>query len=173
MWELNRSPRIAIYPGSFNPFHLGHFDILMQSLEVFDEVYVAVGTNLTKDTSKELHQQRIQRVYKQLKGMSGVWVEGYDTLLTEYFSSLKKMHNAVSHIIRGLRSGTDLEYEINLRKTIHDINPEIEFVYFLPSNPKFYHISSSMIRELAKFDIEKAKRYIHHGEGLTYEDIIS
>ena len=167
--------KVAIYPGSFNPFHQGHYDILMQSLELFDKVIVAIGLNVRKTTrgfknadDSELLVARYLRLNKQLAKFIGVGVDKYDGLLTDVVQL-----NQATHIIRGLRSGYDVEYEINLRKTIGDINPEIQFVYFVPSNPKFYHISSSMIRELAQYDRKAAEKYIFHPEHIGQdEDLI-
>ena len=168
-------PRIAVYPGSFNPFHMGHFDVLEQALKVFDEVYVAIGINRQKSIQKD-SIARWNRVMSQLGNFeNSVSVEVYNTLLTNYIQDIlnkRKRQIKKVHVIRGLRSGHDLDYEINFRKTISDLNSKIEFVYFLPSNPSLYHISSSMIRELATYDLESAKKYIYNAKRLGDEIFI-
>ena len=161
----------AIYPGSFNPFHIGHMDILQQALNMFDSVVVAIGNNTAKqpmhaDSNNASLHRRLVTIRDRLKGMKSVEVIRYDGLLRDclydYNASWERLQPdlMITHIIRGLRSGHDLEAEIALRKTMSDIAPSFDFVYFVPSNPNLYHISSTMIRELNYFDPKASEKYI-------------
>lgn len=167
--------KIAVYPGSFNPFHLGHMDVLSQALELFDEIYIAVGAS-SPNKGQHAVNDRIARLAKQLNGetaLGRVKLIGYTTLLTTLIRDMQAAVGPTKHIIRGLRSGHDLDYEVTLRKFVHDINPDIEFVYFVPRTHDLYHVSSSMIREIAQYDKKLAKKYIINGERLEDENLIS
>ena len=157
---------IAVYPGSFDPFHIGHFDIYSQACELFDKVYISVGMNRNKQNSLTMNQ-RVEIIHKQLG--AEVDVSAYNCLFTDHFEYLNSIYgNRLTHVVRGLRTGDDLESEINMRKIIHDINKDIQFVYLLPTDPALYHITSSMIRELMSYGGKLANKYIYNSKNLEY-----
>jgi pantetheine-phosphate adenylyltransferase len=145
---LEQKPyKIGIYPGSFNPFHTGHMSVLTQAEEIFDKVIIAQGIN----PDKEAPDNPIPNINRE--------VVEYTSLVTELFHYDK---NIEYFMVRGLRNEHDMLAEENLRKTIHDINPQIRFTYFC-CDPAVEHVSSSMIRGLIKFDENAADRYLITG----------
>jgi pantetheine-phosphate adenylyltransferase len=135
--------KIAIFPGTFNPFTIGHYSLVKRALTIFDKVIIAIGINTSKDYNyDEIEENRLQ--IATLFKSENVKVITYTNLTAD----LVKAENA-SCIVRGIRGTSDYEYEKNMA----DINKElfdIETV-FLFSDIKYAHISSSLIRELKRF----------------------
>jgi len=144
-----KSYKIAIYPGSFNPFHNGHLSVV-ENLEKsgnFDKVIIAVGDNPEKSSNTN----RSDRVKKQL---------GYREILTYTgFLTEAVKDSGATAVIRGLRNGYDLNYEINQLRYLEDMGLEIP-VLFLVCAEKYSHISSSAIRSIGTMDSKKAGEYI-------------
>ena len=128
--------RTAIYPGSFNPWHLGHQDVLEKALKVFDKVVIMQGNNLSKATEKD------QSFMDLIHRYPNVAVGHFTGLLADHIAS----HN-YDAVIRGLRNGNDLDYEVNLQYWNEDLGVDIPFVHFI-TDRKYIHISSSAIREV-------------------------
>lgn len=144
-------PKIGVYPGSFNPFHNGHYNILQKAEKVFDKVIVARGINPEKN--EFAHNQEISPVlyYRQTESFQG--------LLTDYLTSKEK--DAEITLIRGLRNGDDLAYEMNQINFMKDMKPDLRVVFF-HCDREFEHISSSAIRNLEKVAKGYSKRYLPH-----------
>ncbi len=141
-------PKIGIYPGSFNPFHNGHLNILEKAERIFDKVIVARGINPDKqDINEDVLQLKTLR-YRQVENFSG--------FLTKYLSS--KEGEAEITLIRGLRNGDDLDYEVNQLRFMEEMKPEVKII-FLPCDKEFEHISSSSIKNLDRIDAEFSKKY--------------
>lgn len=139
----------AVFPGSFDPFTIGHKYVLDSFLPLFDEIIVAVGVNSEKKgMSAEL--ERIEKIKKLYKNESKISVESYSTLTVDFCKS----HNA-QYIIRGLRNTTDFEYE----KSIAQMNKDLAGIetLFLMTPPQFEHVSSSIVRELMRYGADVAK----------------
>ncbi|MBN7815853.1 pantetheine-phosphate adenylyltransferase [Algoriphagus pacificus] len=137
--------KIAIFPGSFDPFTMGHHDIVIRSLKLFDEVIIGIGYNSTKQNRYfdiDLMVSKIKEVYK---GMDSVKVIVYNELT----STLAKKHNA-GFLVRGLRNTTDFEYENTISQMNRYLNDELETV-FLITSPQFAAISSTVIREVHRY----------------------
>jgi pantetheine-phosphate adenylyltransferase len=151
---MNMSDRIklGLYCGSFNPFTVGHLDIVKQAVSVFDEVMVAKGINPAKEQT-----YKYPLPIKFLNNMN-VHVMGYRTLVTDFIQKLETDGYDVT-LIRGLRNGADLEYEQNFTAFLKDIYPKVKLVAFY-CDPKFRHISSSSVRDIEKFSPEEYKKYI-------------
>lgn len=132
--------RIAIFPGSFDPFTIGHHDIVMRGLEIFDEIIIGIGRNYNKRETFPLCDRlaAIQRVYDN---EPRVRVEVYDGLTVDF--ALK--HHA-QFILRGVRSTLDFEYERNIAEANKQLSG-IETV-LLYTRPEFAHISSTLVRDL-------------------------
>jgi pantetheine-phosphate adenylyltransferase len=143
----NRKIRVGLYTGSFNPFHLGHLDVLQKTSLVFDKVIVAYGNNPDKLT----------RTIEIPKSLQYYQVDTYSGLVTDYISSVENKSVDVT-LVRGLRNGADLDYESNQLSFIQEIKPDVKVVY-IPCDKRFEHISSSAIRNLEKFDKELANKY--------------
>ena len=127
--------KVAIFPGSFDPFTMGHHDIVLRSLSLFDEVIIGIGYNSSKKNRYfdiDLMVSKIERVYVD---QSRVQVVVYNELT----STLAKKYEA-NYLIRGLRNTTDFEYENTISQANRHINPNLETV-FLIENPFGHKIS--------------------------------
>lgn len=130
----------AVFPGSFNPFTIGHKSIVVRALGIFDRVVVAVGHNIDKPGDDIA--RRIEAIRRAFRDNSRVEVTSYSGLTAEFVKRIE-----ASAILRGVRNIADFEYERNLA----DVNKEILGVetVLMFSLPEYSYISSSMVRELA------------------------
>lgn len=135
--------RTAIFPGSFDPFTIGHDALVRRALDIVDELYIAIGINTEKRTMLTL-EERIERISTLYKNEPRIHVISYEGLTTDFAQSI-----GTRFIIRGVRNTIDFEYERN----IADINRMLTGIdtILLISDPKHATISSSMVRELAHF----------------------
>ena len=132
--------RKAIFPGSFDPFTLGHLDILKRSLSLFDEITVGVGRNNQKKTMFN-EEQRIEFIKNCFKNEQKIKVESYQGLTIDF---CKKV--GANFIVRGIRNNGDFEFEKAIARTNRKLS-KIETVFLLTS-AKTSFISSSIVREL-------------------------
>lgn len=132
--------KTAIFPGSFDPFTIGHKDIVDRALRMFDRLVVAVGYNEHKPSANFV-EERLDNIKSVYKGNSQVDVMSYTGLTVDFARKL-----GAEFIVRGLREVKDFEYERNLADTNAAISG-IETV-FLVARPEYGFISSSMVREL-------------------------
>lgn len=138
--KLNNVARIAVFPGSFDPFTVGHASIVERGLKLFDHIIIGIGYNEHKSSLHSI-EKRIECIRKLYSTESRVSVEAY-TGLTVNFA----MQNEAKFILRGIRGVADMEYERNIADT-NRVLSGIETVFML-SLPEHSFISSSMIREL-------------------------
>lgn len=146
------SPRVAIYPGSFAPFHLGHLSILRQAESVFDKVIVAVGINRQKPGAVESAQARAADLQARLRFHEVATFEG---LLTSF---VEKMELPAT-VVRGVRDGTDLEAELRFVRFLNELRPDTGVVW-ISCEAELQHLSSSAIRELEAIQPGAGQRYI-------------
>ena len=135
--------RTAVFPGTFDPFTIGHDALVRRALSVVDELYIAIGINTEKRTLFSL-EERIGRIAALYKDEPRIHVVSYGGLTTDFAQTI-----GAQFIIRGVRSAIDFEYERN----IADINrmlTGIDTLLFI-SEPQYAAISSSMVRELVHF----------------------
>ncbi|WP_057935785.1 pantetheine-phosphate adenylyltransferase [Algoriphagus resistens] len=137
--------KIAIFPGSFDPYTLGHHDIVMRSLDLFDEVIIGIGYNSTKKSRYFEIDDMVAKVESVYQNTPNVKVIVYNELT----STLAKKHNA-QFLVRGLRNTTDFEYENTISQMNRYLNEELETV-FLITSPRYAAISSTIIREVHRF----------------------
>lgn len=130
----------AIFPGSFDPFTIGHHDIVMRGLEIFDEIIIGIGRNISKRETFPLEDRlaAIQRAYNK---EPRVRVQVYEGLTVDFAAQ----HNA-QFILRGVRSVQDFEYERNIAEANKQLSG-IETV-LLYTRPEYAHISSTLVRDL-------------------------
>lgn len=145
-------PRIAVYPGSFNPFHRGHLSILRQAERSFDKVVVAVGINRRKSTSAESAHARFTDLQLRLCFHE---VTHFDGLLSNYLEGL----GYESTIVRGVRDGTDLEAELRYVRFLDELRPGTNVVW-IACEAELQHLSSSAVRELESFEPGSGDRYL-------------
>ena len=130
----------AIFPGSFDPFTLGHLDVLKRSLSLFDEITVGIGKNDQKKTMFS-EQQRIEFIKKCFKNESKIKVESYEGLTIDFCKKI-----GAKFIVRGIRNNGDFEFEKAIARTNRKLS-KIETIFLLTS-AKTSFISSSIVREL-------------------------
>jgi len=135
---------IAVFPGSFDPFTIGHESVVRRALSMFDKVVVGIGVNTTKTGFFPVDKRVtwIRRVFEDTGGR--VEVKTF-TGLTVDFCKSEKAH----YILRGLRTAADFEYERAIAQTNKAMYPEIETVFLL-TLPQHTHINSSIIREIIR-----------------------
>ena len=133
----------GLFPGSFDPFTLGHADIVKRALGLFDEVVIAVGYNENKSGWMPV-EERVAAIKKLYANEPRVKVESYTGLTVDF----AKQHG-ITVIIRSVRSTADFEYEMQLADVNHQLTG-IETILF-PASPQLASISSSVVRELAHF----------------------
>ncbi|HLU88466.1 MAG TPA: pantetheine-phosphate adenylyltransferase [Cyclobacteriaceae bacterium] len=134
--------KIAIFPGSFDPYTYGHHDIVMRGLNIFDHVIIAIGYNTAKKNRYfdiNLMVSKIEEVYADTPAVSVL-------VYNELTSTLAKKHNA-GFLLRGLRNTTDFEYENSISQMNRYLNEGLETV-FLITSPEYASISSTIIREV-------------------------
>lgn len=137
--------KIAIFPGSFDPYTMGHHDVVMRSLDLFDEVIIGIGYNSTKKNRYfdiDLMVEKIESVYTEIPGVKVI-------VYNELTSTLAKKHGA-GFLIRGLRNTTDFEYENTISQMNRYLNEDLETV-FLITSPQYAAISSTVIREVHRY----------------------
>ena len=135
--------RIAVFPGSFDPITLGHRSIVLRALPMFDEIYVAVGINMEKRSTFEL-QDRIAWCKAVFADYPNVKVESYEGLTADF---CKKV--GANTIIRGLRCGSDFEYENMIGHANKRLHPELETIFLLTES-ELVGVSSSVVRDIYK-----------------------
>ena len=138
----------AIYAGSFDPFTMGHLNILNRAAKMFDEVIVAIGTNTSKKSlfTPDEKLEMITAVVKESSYDNVRVVLHVDGLIVDF----AKFEGATV-MVRGIRSLTDMEYEMSIASMNKTQQPEIESV-FLMADEKYSFVSSSLIKEVAIFD---------------------
>ena len=135
--------RTALFPGTFDPFTIGHESLVRRGLSLMDEIVIAIGVNESKKSYFTL-EKRLDMIRKLYKDEPRVTVESYDSLTIDF---AKKM--GARYILRGIRSVVDFEYE----KTIADMNRTISGIetFVLFTEPALTHISSTQVRELLRY----------------------
>ena len=133
----------AIFPGSFDPITLGHFDIVNRGVTLFDEVIIAIGENSSKDYMFSL-EERKQFIENTFKDNPKVKIVSYSGLTTEFCKDI-----GVDFILRGLRNPADFEFEKAIAHTNRHLS-SLETVFLLTSTQTSF-ISSSIVREIIRF----------------------
>lgn len=134
----------AIYPGSFDPITLGHLNIIRRASKIFDKVVVCVMVNSSKNPMFTL-EERMELIERVVERFPNVEVDTSNILLAEY---VKRYEGAV--LVKGLRAVSDFESEFQMAIINKKLNPELETV-FLTSSEKYTYISSSVVKEMAKY----------------------
>ena len=138
-----RAPRIAVYPGSFDPITRGHEDLVLRSLRFADRIIVAVAVNPAKQPLFSL-DERIALI-RATVAHAAVEVQAFDGLLVEFARRV-----GASVIVRGLRAVSDFEYEFQMALMNRNLEPSLETVFLVPAFDLTY-LSSSLVREVARY----------------------
>ena len=135
---------VAVYPGSFDPVTLGHYDIIERTSKIMDKVIIGVLQNKSK-TPLFSAEERVNMLKEVTAGLNNVEVRSFDGLLIDFARSCN-----ATVVVRGLRAVTDFEYELQMAQTNRVIAPEIDTL-FLNTNLKYSYLSSSVVKEIAEF----------------------
>lgn len=133
----------AIYPGFFDPFTMGHFNIVERASRVFDKVVVAVAADSPKQGLFS-SDERVAMIKEALKSTKNVEVEGFKGLLVNYVLEKKSIV-----LIRGIRTVSDFEYEFQMALANKVMSEEIE-TFFMMTDSKYSYLSSTIIKEVAR-----------------------
>ena len=156
----------AIYPGSFDPLHNGHLDVIGRAARLCDSVVVAIAVNSSKNALLS-SEERIEIIQEAITDMPGVTVAEFDGLLVDFVLEQK-----ADCIIRGLRAISDFEYEFQMTLMNRQLRSNVETIFLMPSQEHIY-LSSRIIKEIAStgndvrnFITEKAAVAINNKLGL-------
>ena len=141
---------LAVYPGTFDPLTLGHEDLVRRAAQMFDQVIVAVAMAHHKKTLFSL-EDRMDMAREALHDCPQVRVEAFDGLVTTFAAA-----RGAKAMVRGLRSGTDFDYEFQLAGMNRALAPELETVFLTPAS-QYQFISSTLVREIATLGGEVAQ----------------
>lgn len=135
--------RRALFPGTFDPFTIGHQSLVSRGLSLVDEIVIAVGINERKQTYFSL-EKRMEAIRMLYKDNPNILVEAYDSLTVDFAQQID-----CQFILRGIRTVNDFEYE----KSIADVNRILTGIdtFILFTEPEHTHISSSIVRELLRY----------------------
>jgi len=134
--------KIALFPGSFDPFTKGHEDIVLRGLRMFDEIIICIGYNRVKSSRYFPIERMVQYIQKTFVKYPTIKVETYAELTAEFARK-----NGARYLLRGIRNTTDFEYENSISQINRKLYDELESV-FLITSPQFAWINSSIIREV-------------------------
>jgi pantetheine-phosphate adenylyltransferase len=137
--------RIALFPGSFDPFTKGHEDIVLRGLQLFDEIIIALGYNAQKSTRYFDINLMVDRINEAFDNYENIRVVTFSELTAEFARK-----NGARFLLRGLRNTTDFEYENSISQVNRKLYTELESV-FLITTPRLAWISSSIVREVHKY----------------------
>ena len=136
--------RIAVYTGTFDPPTLGHLDIIRRAIRLADRLVIGVSTNSSKSPLFTL-EQRVALLKQEVDRIEGaIEVRDFEGLAVSFARSV-----GAAFVVRGLRSGTDLDYESPMAAMNATMAPEIETI-FLAAAPAFAHIASSLVKDVAR-----------------------
>lgn len=133
---------LGVYPGSFDPFTLGHKDIVERAAKFCDKLFIAVSENINKKHLFTL-DERVDMIKEVFSENSNIVVESFSGLLVDYMQS----RNA-QYIIRGLRAVSDFEYEFQMAFTNRNINNSVETIFMVPGS-QYLFLSSTIVRDIA------------------------
>ena len=137
-------PKLAIYPGSFDPVTNGHVDIIVRGLKLFDQIIICILNNPVKQALFTV-DERMDMLNVSLKGIKNIEIASYDGLLVDYAVQRK-----ATAILRGMRAVSDFEYEFQMALMNRRLNRDIQTV-FLMTGLRWIFTSSSIIKEAARF----------------------
>ena len=132
----------VVYPGTFDPIHKGHVDLVERAASLFDRVVIGVAES-SKKQPLFTTEERIELTYASLAHLDNIDVKGFSGLSIQFVEAQDS-----NCVLRGIRTVTDFEYEHQLANMNRAMNPEFESIFLTPSN-SFAYISSSLVREIA------------------------
>jgi pantetheine-phosphate adenylyltransferase len=134
----------AVYPGMFDPVHNGHVDVIQRSLQIFDELIVAVVANPSKQPLFSM-KERLEMIDEATSDLSNFRIVAFDGLLIDLVA-----RERADCIVRGIRAVSDFEYEFQMALMNRKLRSTVETVFLMP-HEKYTYISSRLIKEVASF----------------------
>lgn len=138
---MNPGKRTALFPGSFDPITKGHVDVIVKGLDLFDRIVIGIGSNSSKKALFPI-EKRMQWLEDVFKDRKQVEIMSYEGLTAAFARKI-----GASHILRGLRSGYDFEYEQSIAFANKELEPGVETIFLL-SSPSYSNISSTIVRDI-------------------------
>ena len=141
--------KIAVYPGSFDPITLGHLNIIKRAAVCFDKLVVCVMVNSEKvNRGLFTPEERVELIRRVVAKLPNVEADCSSTLIAEYARQKR-----ACTLVKGLRAVSDYENELQMALINRKLNPRLETM-FLPSSAKYTYVSSSMVKEMARYGAE-------------------
>lgn len=137
----------AIFAGSFDPITNGHLDIILRASKLFDILYVGVLNNPNKNCLFTF-DERVELIKECTKNLKNIKIVSFDGLLVNYCKQ-----NDIKFLVRGVRNGLDIDYELQMAHMNRELNSDIETIIF-PTKNEYSFVSSSAVKEVLKFDGE-------------------
>ena len=135
--------KVAVFPGSFSPFSIGHQSVVEKALPLFDKIIISIGVNSKKNQYFSI-QERMQWIESVYANNNKIEIKKYEGLTIDF---CKK--EGANFILRGLRDSHDFKFEKNIAQMNKDLDPSIETIFII-TTPEVSHISSSLIRDIIK-----------------------
>lgn len=151
--------RIAVFPGSFDPITKGHEDIILRAVPLFDEIIVAIGTNSSKKYYYSL-EKRLEMIEYTFRNEPKIKAETYTGLTVDYCKEVN-----ATHLLRGLRTSADFEFERSIAHINQTLNPDLDTVFLL-SLQEYSAINSTIVRDIL-FNGGDAARFVPDGLDLS------
>lgn len=148
--SVTPNPRVAIYPGTFDPITNGHADLVQRAAPLFETLIIAVAESPNKGPGLSL-ARRVALAQESLSHIPNVEVRGFDSLLAHFVQSF-----GAGVLIRGLRAVSDFEYEFQLASMNRHLIPGVETLFLTPAE-KYGFISSSLVREISRLGGDVSK----------------
>ena len=139
-----RRTRIALFPGSFDPFTNGHLDLAKRASALFDRVVIAVAHNSAKTSSLFTPQERVEMIEASVRGIRGASAMKFTGLLVDCARRVR-----AQAIIRGLRAVSDFEFEFQMALMNRRLAPKLEIAFLMPSL-EFTYLNSTLVKEVAR-----------------------
>lgn len=140
----NKTPKLAVYPGTFDPITNGHLDIARRALRLFPNLILAIAPNFRKAPLFSL-EERLEMIRQATEGLNGLRIESFDGLLVHYIAQKE-----ARAIIRGIRAVSDFEFEFQMALMNRKLDSSIETVFLMPSE-EYSYLTSTLIKEVAGY----------------------
>jgi pantetheine-phosphate adenylyltransferase len=133
--------KIAVFPGSFDPITIGHYDLVKRALPLFDKIIIAIGINTQKKYLFDL-EKRKNWLHVVFDKYPSIEIASFENLTASFCNKV-----GAKYILRGLRNGSDFDYENTISQVNHIVGDGLETVFFI-SQPENSHVSSTIVREI-------------------------
>ena len=141
----------AVYPGSFDPLHNGHLDVIRRASRIYDRLTVAVLNNPLKNGKEFAIEERLAIIEEVVDGMPNVSADSFEGLLADYMREL-----SANVIVKSLRAISDFEYELQMAHLNRQLNPNVETT-FIMAGTRWSYVSSTRVKEIARYGADVSK----------------